>query len=148
MQSKLIVLPTEMTIKRSGLAKGNGKRVCEYSDSDEVSGTGITGSKPRGDDTESEAYPESDVEEDAAVESAKKHQNGPERKKIRSEGSSSSEVTAASRGGSAPSQATFTSRASGSTSAKIATITVTTTARKPSAWEIHRRKEEARRVGR
>jgi hypothetical protein len=148
MSSKLIVLPTEMTIKRSGLSKARGKRIAESdaSDSDQVAGN-----KHREDDTESESYPDSDAGEDTGVKCTGKRREheGSARKKICSESGSSSEVTSASRGGSTPSQVTCTSsRSSGSISSNLITVAMTSAPRKPSAWELHRRKQEARSTGR
>jgi hypothetical protein len=145
MPSKLIVLPTEVTINRAGLSSGNGKRVARSdadSDSDEcaATGAGATAARPREDDVESEAYPDSEAEEDAKMTHRNAKQANHEvqpRKKVRSEGSSSS--------GSA---VTTSSRGSTSTSAKLATITVTSETRKPTAWEMHRRKQEAKLNGR
>jgi hypothetical protein len=154
MPSKLILLPTEMTINRAGLANGNGKRVvaCDGSDSDEEAATGAVVSTPREDDVASESYPDSDAEEGRVVPSTKKppSHGGAARKKVCSEGSSSSgsAVTTASHSRSLPSVATDSSRGSGATSSKLATITVSTAARKPSAWEMHRRKQEAKTTGR
>lgn len=156
MPSKLIVLPTELTINKAGLSNGNGKRgigkrgigkrvACSDDDSASeecaATGDGATASRARDDDVASEAYPDSDADQDVVMTHSAAKQPTPKaqaRKKVRSEGGSSS----------SGSGVTTASGRSTSSSVKLATITVTSETRKPTAWEVYKRKQEAKQSGR
>lgn len=128
MPSKLIVLPTEMAILKHSIGKKrNGKAVAGSEHDSEPEQA-----------MDSDSLSHSDGERDAVFVSRKRHTAHGEHavsKTVRSEASNSSD----SGGGET------TSKASASSSVKKLVVTTTArTARKPTAWEIHRRKQASK----
>jgi hypothetical protein len=150
MPSKLIVLPTESTLGAHGLSKGNGKRVATSDDDSDTEGACATGaavtvSRARENDVASEGYPDSDADDDSNTRVAPKQAIASHRKKVRSEGGSSSGT--ASEHGSVPSLGASLSMASTTLGSRVgkerlATVTVSTAIRKPTVWDNYYRKQQ------
>lgn len=145
MPSRLILLPTETTINTAGLSKKkiNRKRVLVSDDEDSNSDFDAHFKRVNGvEDVDSEASPDSDFDLNGTTTTTSQKQQ--HRKGSNSSSSSSGVGTTSSyyREGTHSTVTTTSSKMSFSGRSNLVTITVTTSAHKPSAWEIYKRKQQ------